>query len=50
MRKEIQLDKEVIKKLQKLADAENNSLKAYMEKVLINHSALVLAVRQKSNK
>jgi len=38
MRKEIQLPKEVIDELQKLADADMRSIKSYMEKVLILHT------------
>lgn len=38
MRKEIQLPKEVIAILQKLADKDVRSLKSYMELVLINHT------------
>ena len=37
-RKNIDLEKEVIKDLQKLADADMRDLKPYMEKVLIDHS------------
>lgn len=38
MRKEINLDKEVIKKLKKLAKADRRLLKPYMEKILIEHA------------
>jgi hypothetical protein len=38
MRKEIQLPKDVIDALQKLADADMRSIKSYMEKVLILHT------------
>lgn len=45
-RKGIELDTKVLQRLQKLADIDNRKLKPYMEKVLINHSELlVLAVR-----
>jgi macrodomain Ter protein organizer (MatP/YcbG family) len=37
-RKNIDLEQSVIKDLQKLADKENNKLKPYIEKVLIDHS------------
>lgn len=47
MRKEIQLDNKVIDKLQKLADADKRSLKSFMEKILIEKSDTVVAVRQK---
>lgn len=47
MRKEIQLDKSVIQKLQKLADADKRSLKSFMEKTLIEKSETAVAVRQK---
>jgi len=53
MRKEIQIDKAVIGKLQKLADADKRSLKSFMEKTLIEKSetaVAVKAVRQKKKK
>lgn len=50
MRKEIQLDKSVIQKLQKLADEDKRSLKSFMEKTLIEKSETAVAVRQKRKK
>lgn len=50
MRKEVNLDANVIKKLQALADEDKRSLKSFMEKTLIEKSETVVAVRQKSKK
>lgn len=50
MRKEVQLDNKVIDKLQKLADADQRSLKSFMEKTLIEKSETAVAVRQKKKK
>lgn len=38
MRKEINLSLDVIKKLQKLADQDNMSLKSFMERLLISRT------------
>jgi len=50
MRKEVNLDANVIKKLQALADEDKRSLKSFMEKTLIEKSETAVAVRQKSKK
>lgn len=50
MRKEIHLEKEVVKRLKKLANADRRLLKPYMEKILIEHSETAVAVRQKRTK
>ena len=53
MRKEIHLDKDVVRQLKKLAKADRRLLKPYMEKILIEHSetaVAVKAVRQKRTK
>ena len=51
MRKEIHLDKEVVRRLKELAKTDRRMLKPYMEKVLIEHSDLAIeAVRQKKKK
>jgi hypothetical protein len=41
MRKGIELPKEIVATLQKLADADFRSLKSYMEKILIEHTKSV---------
>ena len=41
MRKEVHLNKKVIKRLEKLAKTDKRKLKPYMEKVLIEHSEKV---------
>ncbi len=41
MRKEIELPKEVVANLQKIADSDLRSLKSLMEKILIDYSKSV---------
>ena len=50
MRKGIELNKSVVKRLKKLARADKRLLKPYMEKILIEHSETAVAVRQKIKK